>query len=198
MLEPDSVITIGRTRIVFRVLAQASGAPRPSAPTRDPAPRHGRILGARRMSELTLLVLRLGFLAAALGVRLRDRLRAALRPVRPARAQAAAGCRGRAAAPAAASPWPPRRRSPQPRRRRPDRGRAASGRAGIRRRPRDRLAPQNATRLVITSGAEGGRRVPARPRRDHHRPLQRLGARHPRRLHLHPPRPPHAVERPSG
>ena len=37
ILEPDSIVTIGRTRIVFRVLAQAATeAPRPSAPT-DPA-----------------------------------------------------------------------------------------------------------------------------------------------------------------
>ena len=36
ILEPDSVITIGRSRIVFRVLAQAAGAP--SDPHRaDPA-----------------------------------------------------------------------------------------------------------------------------------------------------------------
>ena len=37
VLEPDSVITIGRSRIVFRVLAQASARRRPCG-----RPRHGR------------------------------------------------------------------------------------------------------------------------------------------------------------
>lgn len=39
VLEPDSVITIGRTRIIFRVLAQAS-APEPGAPVDDATQRH--------------------------------------------------------------------------------------------------------------------------------------------------------------
>ena len=34
VLEPDSVITIGRTRIVFRVLAQARRPPAAARPTR--------------------------------------------------------------------------------------------------------------------------------------------------------------------
>ena len=147
------------------------------------------------MSELTLLVLQLGFLAAALGLHLRDRLRAAQRPVRPAGAQAAAGCRsGRAAAAPAAAP-----RSPQRPRWRPPRAAPVAGPApaAARRRPigelaieRERDAPRHHERH------EGRRRVPARPRRDHDRPLERLGPHHPRRLHLDPPRAPHAVERP--
>jgi pSer/pThr/pTyr-binding forkhead associated (FHA) protein len=41
ILEPDSVVTIGRTRIVFRVLAQAqSEAPRAAAPVDPPTERH--------------------------------------------------------------------------------------------------------------------------------------------------------------
>ncbi|KQO95718.1 FhaA domain-containing protein [Leifsonia sp. Leaf264] len=39
VLEPDSVITIGRTRIIFRVLAQAS-APEAGAPVDDATQRH--------------------------------------------------------------------------------------------------------------------------------------------------------------
>jgi hypothetical protein len=39
VLEPDSVVTIGRTRIVFRVLAQAASADQPGAPGVDDATR---------------------------------------------------------------------------------------------------------------------------------------------------------------
>jgi pSer/pThr/pTyr-binding forkhead associated (FHA) protein len=39
VLEPDSTVTIGRTRIVFRVLAQAASADQPGAPGVDDATR---------------------------------------------------------------------------------------------------------------------------------------------------------------
>ena len=59
-LPPDSVIEIGRTRIVFRVLAQAADVDQ-FADLRMATTRSTRT-GGRLMSELTLLLLRLGFL----------------------------------------------------------------------------------------------------------------------------------------
>jgi hypothetical protein len=45
VLEPDSVVTIGRTRIVFRVLAQAASAGQPAAPGIDDATRRHDVGG---------------------------------------------------------------------------------------------------------------------------------------------------------
>ena len=152
----------------------------------------GGFWGPGRMSELTLLVLQLGFLLLlwvfifAIVYALRsDLFGQRVRKLQPDAA---------AARPCAGGRVPRRGRE----RRHPRRRTAAvshpaapaSGPGG------ETASTENATRLVITSGAEGRRRVPARSRRDHHRPLQRLGDHHPRRLHLHPPRAPHAVERP--
>ena len=145
---PTPSITIGRTDIVFRVLAQAAPAQAADARRR----RHARLRRPRRwaagMSELTLLLLRIGFLRAAVGLRLRGRLLAALRPVRregatDAGARAAAR-RRRARRPAAGATAPA---APVA---------AAAPAAGPR---ADRRRPTTASRIVITCGPEGRARA---------------------------------------
>ena len=193
VLEPDSVITIGRTRIVFRVLAQAS-APAGGRCGRPGhrAPRHGRVLGARPMSELTLLVLQLGFLLLlwvfvfAIVYALRtDLFGQRVRKLQPDAAAAAARAGGRvpasparaggSAAPTAAVSHP---------------AAPASGPGG------ETASTENATRLVITTGPKAGAEFPLGRDELTIGRSSESAPRHPRRLHLHPPRAPHAVERP--
>ena len=156
---------IGRTRIVFRVLAQSADVDQ-FADLRAHRPDDATAVAP--MSELTLLVLRFGFLLLLWVFVFVDRLRAAHRPVRPAgrngcppsRAAparfptAAAAAAAPAAAPAAAVA------APRAARRRPA--------ATARRLPR---------RLVITSGPKRGHSSsPLGRRAAHHRPLERIAA----------------------
>ena len=190
VLEPDSVITIGRTRIVFRVLAQASAPDAGRAA--DPATRATTWAGsggpANERTDPPGAAL--GFLCCSGSSSSRSSTRCAadlfgvkVRKLQPDAAAAAPargaasprrGARGGRSAPTAAVSQP---------------AAPASGPGG------ETASTENATRLVITSGPKAGARAPARPRAAHDRPLQRVRPRHPRRLHLQPPRPPRAVGR---
>ena len=121
------------------------------------------------MSELTLLVLQLGFLLLlwvfvfAIVYSLRsDLFGQRVRKLQPDAAAAAARAGGRVPrrgrrcgirAPTAAVSHP---------------AAPASGPGG------EPASTENATRLVITSGPKAGARAPARPRAAHHRPLERV------------------------
>ena len=131
-LTPESTVRIGRTEIVFRVVAQST-PPRPSMP---PAMRRvpstcGTGASRRERTDPPAPAHRLP--PPALVLRLRGRLLAARRPVRRQGAQAPGGGSGRARAPrpprrAPPAPRPPRRPSPRsPSPRHP--GRAARRRA---------------------------------------------------------------------
>ena len=79
-LPPDSVISIGRTRIVFRVLAQSSSIDQFSDLRVDPPTATTVVAGER--TDAAAPEIRVP--PPSLGIRLRRRLRPPLRPLRPA------------------------------------------------------------------------------------------------------------------
>ena len=189
---PTPSITIGRTDIVFRVLAQAAPPDAADARRSDAtaASRHRRVLGAGWHERTDPPAAALGFLLLlwvfvfAVVYSLRSDLFGV---------EGAHGCRSRGRGAAAArpprppAPARPRRRHGAPSRSRGARLRGQTGETGD---DRDRLAHRHHERAE-------GRRSSSRSARDadHDRALERLGDRHPRRLHLQPPRAPRAVGR---